>query len=580
MLRNQPNSPRFDATFGLWVGLLLALVLVPAGPALSLQEPGAGAMDPATGALRPPEVPFPHRFGVAHILPRYKPGGRLGPDILIEGARDAYGLGFRTIKISLGEEILLPNTRSYALPPEMLSDVQSLVDFADLEPFRQLFAMPFQTYFINVDVIGPGSVHDLRAHPPEGAPAVADPPLSEPARQNIYEQVHQLATHLLTRYRGSQKVFILQNHEADWHILPQADMELDPSETALANLRTYLELRQQAVNDARRQVGATDVYLYHMVEVNLVKKAMQGGRTATNNVLPHLRCDLVGYSAWDSNANGQILEALDYLRSRSQPSFAFGRNNVLISEHGVAEQKSPERICLALDAYLQAIVSGVPWAIHWTLYDNESFATVDGKRVLVDNPDASQCAGLWVRRPDGTLGRIFRGYQPYLDPAGLLNPEPTDATAYAAQLYRSTLGREPDPAALADAVARIEAQPWAKEELFKRVLALPEYRERTWGCSAPVVVDAYRVLLGRPPESLQAPTLASAALHTDAGRFAYIDTILQSDESRRRFIDWLFRRHLGRPPQAAELDAWLNELNVGKPRQTVYEVFVAGLPRP
>ncbi len=562
---------------GIWGGSFTVATATATASAATSQAGALPAMDPETGALRPPEVPFSQRFGVSHILPRYKPGGLLGPDILISGAQDAFQLGFRTFKISLGEEVVLPRLRSYSLPAEMLADVRTLVDLAKLEPFRQLFAMPFQTFLINVDAIGPGNVRDLRAHPPEGSPPVADAPLSEEAMGNLYDEVHELAVHLLTEYRGSGKIFVLQNHESDWHILPQTDADLDPSETALANLRAYLEIRQQAVNDARLLVGATDVYLYHMVEVNLVEKALRGGRTVTNDVLPHLRCDLVGYSAWDINSSGRMLEALAYLRSRSQPSFAFGRENIIVSEFGVAERSSPERLCTTLDAHLQAIVSGVPWAIHWTLYDNESFGTFEGKQVLIDNPTEEQCAGLWVRKPDGSLGRMFRGYQPYLDPLGFVAIDPTDPADYAARLYRLMLGREIDPDGLADAVHRIEARPWAKEDLFKFVLESAEYRERTWGCTGPVVLDAYRVLLGRPPEPSQAPGLTSPSLHTDAGRLAYVDALLQSEESQRRFIDWLFRKYLGRSPQAEELDAWVRELAIGKPRQTVFETFVGGL---
>ena len=63
---------------------------------------------------------------------------------------------------------------------------------------------------------------------------------------------------------------------------------------------TFDFVRRQS-NDARREIGDSGVYVYHLAEVCFVLKSMAGKRTVANHVLPQLECDLVGYSAWENH---------------------------------------------------------------------------------------------------------------------------------------------------------------------------------------------------------------------------------------------------------------------------------------
>ncbi len=535
------------------------------------------AADPATGALRPPPIPDTNRFGVAHMSPRYKPRGKLGPEVLFEGAEDAYQLGFRTIKLGMNSEVASPDWHYYALPAETLASVKSLVDLARLDVYKRVFRLPFQTYFLAADAIGEGSWNSLCAHPEPGRPQAVDRPNSPAAREQMYRQIYDLTTHLLVTYRGSGKVFILQNHEADWHTLPTPDEALNPSDTALANTLDYFRLRQQAVNDARREVGDSGVYVYHLAEVCFVLKSMAGGRTVANNVLPQLDCDLVGYSAWEtaSRPGGDFLRAVDFLKSKARDSYAFGNDNVVISEVGVHETTradfGPE-----FKAMLEAVALRLPWVIQWTLYDNECFLMENGKQVAARDARVDQCNGQWVRRPDGALGRLFMAYRPYLlVSAG--GPEPSDSSRYIEQVYRLVLGRSPDPLGGLAAQRLIDERPWDKETVFLDLIASPEYRGRTGDSSAAFFFDTYRVVFGRLPEPAAAPGM-EGDYRSVAARKAYIDAALGSEESRRRYVDWLYRRYLDRPTALAEMDRWLAELSRGQTRREVFEAFTASLP--
>jgi hypothetical protein len=547
---------------------LVPIVLALAGFSARAQGP-----EPASNAPKPPPMARTERFGVNLQGPRYNPLGPLGPNILFDGARDAHNLGFRTLKIAMHSQVVNPDWRFYNLTTEQIASAHALADIARLDVFRRTLALPFRTFVITADALGEGQVWNSIATPGErGRIRPQDQPLSDAARSNIYWQLHDLARHLLDTYKGTGKVFILQSPEMDWRILPYTDESLEPSDVALQNAIDYSALRQRAVEDARAEAKAEGVYVYNCVEVNLVRKALTGRRTIANVVLPRVDADLVGYSAYDTAAlaGGTFAQAVGYLRSIARPSAAFGRNQVFISEIGAHERKVDD-VAPTLRSMLIATTLGVPWVVQWTLYDNEALRVVNGRREVVYNAVESDLTGLWVRKPDGSLGRLFRAYRPYLlyDPGG---PEPTDASAYVARAYRLLLGRDPDPAGAAAMIRAFEETPWDKERVVRGLLLSAEYRDRSADSSAAFVFDAYRALLGRDPDpEPSVVALLRRDFAGDADRLGYLDAAQRSDEARRRYVDWVFRLRQGRSPAPSEAAPWLDLLARGGDRRQVYD---------
>ena len=537
--------------------------------------------DPVTWARKPPPVAPAHRFGVALEGPRYNPLGPLGPNILFDGAQDAYRLGFRTFKIAMSGQVVNPAWHFYSLPDAEITPVRDLVALAKVDVFRRTFALPFQTFVIMADAIGEGACWSaLATRGGADKPRPVDKPLTKPQVEAMYRQIHDLAYYLLTTYKGTGKVFILQDPETDWRVVPYPDARLDPSDVAIDNAYKYLWSRQQAVNDARREAKAEGVYVYHCVEVNLVKKAMAGGKTIATTILPKLDCDLVGYSSYDTCAtnDGTFVRAVEYLRRTAKPSFAFGRNQVMITEIGAPERKHPVAP-QTLRSMLEAATLRAPWVVQWTLYDNEALRVVNGVRVPVYDAVESDLSGLWVRRPNGEFGQLFRGYRPYLvtDPGG---PEPTETAAYVARVFRLALGREPGPEEAAEWARAVDAAPWDKERVVRDLLTSPEYRFRALGSSTAYVWDVYRTLLGRDPDPQPAVfALLGRDFSADPRRLAYINAALDSDEARRRYIDWLYRRCLRKSPDPAEVAPLLDLLARGATRRQVHDRIATGLGR-
>src|SRR5438034_6898185 len=95
------------------------------------------------------------------------------------------------------------------------------------------------------------------------------------------------------------------------------------------------------------------------------------GVTVTNDVLPHTRCDVYSYSAWDvpTHEPKQFRDALDYLASKSP-----GDNNVYVGEFGAPEnvvggpEKQRDRTKSAVETAMQW---GARYVVYWELYCNE-----------------------------------------------------------------------------------------------------------------------------------------------------------------------------------------------------------------
>ncbi|MEN9881350.1 MAG: hypothetical protein RLZZ308_533 [Candidatus Parcubacteria bacterium] len=144
----------------------------------------------------------------------------------------------------------------------------------------------------------------------------------------------------------------------------------------------------------------------------------------TKDVLPSISCDLFGYSAWESvdiatnvspydpalTWRDALDGSLDYLRKQTKPSFAFGRNNIIISEAGIPEN-NPKASPSTFNAIIAYALSekDMPWFLYWTLYDNE--CNIKNITVSTIENTASECDGLWIKKPDNTLGATFSRFQ-------------------------------------------------------------------------------------------------------------------------------------------------------------------------
>ncbi len=349
------------------------------------------------------KISLDSRLGVTHMAGKYPVGNT---DFLVEGARDAYSLGFRNIEILLSQEVC-STTERMPLGPYHTQEwcsggyMDSLKSLASHPKYQQLFNMPFDVFFLTTTGMVAGSANQWGIHWDKSK---VPPRFTENQLNKLYHDYFNLTEYLLLSYKNTGKTFIIQsNNEMDWLLISSSSPSDNANPVAIQNAIDYWNTIQKAVNDAKSASQISGVSVYHACEVNLVQRAMNGQALAANSVVPLTKCDLYGYSAYDTFLKGDDVifrNALNYLASQAPDSPDFGSKNIYISEMGVNSRERGEGVAVELlsKGVNTALSWGVPYILHWQMYDNECD---------VYNPTNAQCRGFWIRKPSGDISPMY-----------------------------------------------------------------------------------------------------------------------------------------------------------------------------
>lgn len=302
---------------------------------------------------------FSYCLGTQTIGPNYKFTAK---DKLAETAEIIRDLGSDTIKLYIGPQY----AEMYAILKS--DDVRTLKDIASRVPtYHDVLGMPFKNVL-------------MWTYPLTAGQWWTNGIGTRSERDAEYREVYDLAKYLLETYNNSGKTFLLGNWEGDWHLtgIPAND----PSEGRIAGMTEWFNIRQKAIDDAKKAVKHSNVSLYHYMEVNAVPSAMKGAPRLANRVLPYTAVDFVSYSSYastgaqfcrDGSMPKSVLSALDYIESRLPPKDIPGKR-VWLGEFGFAllDGVTPE----IQDRYTKvvgraALEWGCPFALYWEVYCNE-----------------------------------------------------------------------------------------------------------------------------------------------------------------------------------------------------------------
>ena len=345
----------------------------------------AGASD--TRAIER-KTPFSLGIGTQSIGVRYKFSNESG---LIESAKQIALLGADTLKIAVTPNY--PSDYLFETDPA----IHSIMDLIRRKPdYEAAMDMPFRNIVLWVYPFSDKKSAFLTGR------------IGETEAAAIYREIYDFTAYLLKRYSGSGKSFFLGNWEGDWHTLREIyDYQLDPTPEAIQGAIQWFNLREKAVADARRDTAHSDVEVYFYIELNHVRKAMEGDRPAiVNRVLPHIHTDYVSWSSYDvtkpaaelGGEKGKALlwRALDYIEAHLPKSDLAGKR-VFIGEYGF-EQASFESAELR-NKYTASIMKwslewGCPFVLYWELYCNEIDAATGKHRGywLIDDKGVKQPA--------------------------------------------------------------------------------------------------------------------------------------------------------------------------------------------
>ena len=231
--------------------------------------------------------------------------------------------------------------------------------------------------------------------------------LFEPATLGTeYRELYDLTRYLRQTYSGTGKVFFLGNWEMDNHLT--ASRKKEPSPDLLANVAAWIERRQQAVDDAKRDTPGSELQVYYYLELNLVWDAIAGKPRAANAVLPVTPVDYVSYSAYDSllpSPEQKLPQALDYLQSQMKPKDEISGKRVFIGEYGFpADRYTPqEQDDLSRRVMRIGLEWECPFVLYWEMYNNE---VRDGRQ-----------RGFWLIDNEGRKQPVYFTLQKYYEEA-------------------------------------------------------------------------------------------------------------------------------------------------------------------
>ncbi|TSA32919.1 MAG: hypothetical protein D4R66_05350 [Opitutales bacterium] len=315
-------------------------------PLAHAQKKKGGLMVDATELPQLAAMPdaFPQILGTQIITPAYK---FTKEDGVLEAAREISKMGSRIIK----------------------------VDVAPGPQFAELITLPFTHYLIwyrsNNDWVSG---------------------LTPEMKRREYNAMYAFTKDLLTRRDAAGKTFFIGHWEGDWYLLPSMNPAGDAPVEATNAMIEWLNVRQEAVDAARREVPYARCRVYTYTEVNRVRDAMKDGKKrVVNVVLPKVNVDFVSYSAYDVQlkTGEEVRATLDYINQQLVPKANLPPKRVFIGECGLSwtacggdgkvhEQKNRE-IFIKFLSWRPAMV------LYWQFYNNEM---KDNQQVgfwLVDN---------------------------------------------------------------------------------------------------------------------------------------------------------------------------------------------------
>jgi hypothetical protein len=312
--------------------------------------------------------------------------------VLLETAGVIAGMGSTVLKFSLGPDY----KKDHRCKPGLVS----LSDLAANEPaYRAVLDMPFAHFVLWTNTFKNNEWRDG---------------LSPQEAEREYLEVYDFVGHLLRTYRQSGKTFYLGHWEGDGMLRHTVKMEDDAHVTPekVAGMIAWLNVRQQAVEDAKRDTPPDGMAVWHYTEVNHVVLAMDQNRPAlVNTVLPHVPVDYVSYSGYDTTNRadpGKIRAALDYIEARLAPKPWISGKRVFLGEYGfpalLGKNRTPQTPAATNEKSLVVMRTGMEWGcpfvLYWELYNNEV------------GPDGEQI-GYWMIDSKGVKMPVYQTHLKY-----------------------------------------------------------------------------------------------------------------------------------------------------------------------
>ncbi len=282
---------------------------------------------------------------------------------IVEQAKHIRGMGSNILKVSLGKNY----TKSYGMKP--VSGIKSTLDLLKKKKdYQKVLDMDFKYIFLWVHSFTEAKWQDG---------------LDANEKLMLYREMYELTEYMLKTYSGTGKTFLFGNWEGDWLLHAGYDRKSTPSDERIQGMIDWFNIRQIAVDDAKKNTPHENVELWHYIELNLVLKGMQGEKCIVNSVLPNINPDLVSYSSYEiikkketyEDLKKAVGETMDYIESKlpAKEGIPFKRR-VYIGEYGYQtnkKQDDDQQNFLTRRMMKVSLDLDLPFSLHWEMYNNE-----------------------------------------------------------------------------------------------------------------------------------------------------------------------------------------------------------------
>ncbi len=333
---------------------------------------------------------------------------------LVETAKAIREMGSNLLKFSMSPRYWWEN---YDIPRdekitslEMLAHEKSMKMVLDMDfKYYQIWAYEFSHYTPEP----PGQKKDENQIKFIGG-------MSDAHAEASYREMYDFAAYLLKTYSGTGKVFLLGNWEGDWHLRWDYDRSKPADPKTIEGMTRWFQVRQKAVEDAKRTVKHKNVEMYYYVEVNLSDLALAGRDCVINSILPEVNPDYVSFSSYtatnppanEAEMEKTLTEHLNYIESKMQPKPAIKGKRLFIGEYGWPEigfysnepsYRPAEEVDKRAKWVMKAALKwGCPFILWWEMYNNE--LTKEGKN-----------RGFWLINDKGEKTPLYYTHQNFLN---------------------------------------------------------------------------------------------------------------------------------------------------------------------
>lgn len=202
---------------------------------------------------------------------------------------------------------------------------------------------------------------------------------SEEEAQADYEAFYHYTKKLLTTYNGSGVEFYLGHWEGDWYYLDNYNTaQVEVSEQITQGMIAWINNRQKAVDDAKRDTPHENVYVWNYLEINRPSDALRDKcDRVVNRVLPYTNVDYVSYSAYDTmdQSARQVARVIEDIYDNLPEKEGIPEPRVFIGEVGQPAancgfdgEKHRDTNLANISKYLAC---DVKFVLYWQMYCNE-----------------------------------------------------------------------------------------------------------------------------------------------------------------------------------------------------------------